>query len=208
MHSKWYTHSLKPLLFLFIQPRKDRQLCLYKDVEWNWNDKYQVTCVLLPRSAFSEIKTRANERGGQFKKPLYYRKKLNRRVRSCALVCVCVCAPIFGCLLCRGHRRRNAAQYFQSITFFSSCSRLSFSNKKKEIWSPPRIIIILFLSLSRKRKNPNVWKWPVWPGRSSSREKKDTTHLCTVGWENQRLSREEEESFCIIYHKKKCFPSL
>lgn len=135
-----HTHSLKPLLFLFIQPRKDRQLCLYKDVEWNWNDKYQVTSVCVyyyPGRPFSEIKTRANERGGQFKNPLYYRKKLNRRVRSCA--------PIFGCLLCRGHRRRNAALYFQSITFFSSCSRLPFSNKKKEIWSPPRIIIILFL---------------------------------------------------------------
>lgn len=153
MHSKWYTHSLKPLLFLFIQPRKDRQLCVCTRTLngiGTTNIKWRV--YYYPGRPFSEIKTRANERGGQFKKPLYYRKKLNRRVRSCALVCVCVCAPIFGCLLCRGHRRRNAAQYFQSITFFSSCSRLPFSNKKKEIWSPPRIIIILFLSFSQSEK--------------------------------------------------------
>jgi hypothetical protein len=152
MHSKWYTQPETSPVSLYSNEKGSSIVCLYKDVEWNWNDKYQVTCVLLPRSALFRNQNTCKRTGRPIQnKTLVLSEKIEPpSEKLCSRVCVC--APIFGCLLCRGHRRRNAAQYFQSITFFSSCSRLPFSNKKKEIWSPPRIIIILFLSFSQSEK--------------------------------------------------------
>lgn len=123
-------------------------MCLYKDVEWNWNDKYQVTCVLLPRSALFRNQNTCKRTGRPIQKTLVLSEKIEPpSEKLCSRVCVCV-LPFSGVYYVGaigGGMRRCISN--PSLFFFLFSAPI-FEQKERNLISAPYYYNTFSLSLS------------------------------------------------------------